>query len=364
MARSMETLRLVVALALGAALPACGPQFDSPAELKSLRVIAVQKDRPYARPGDEVKLKMLWTDGSEDAGRPIQIAWLGGCKNPLGDLYQGCFAGDFEPTFAFGDEFSVTIPPDIISSRPPPPDPRLPPYGLSYVFFAACAGTIPLEPAKSGFPVRCVDDAGHELGSNDFVAGYSAIYVYDDYGNTNPIVRTITLDGKPLFGACVDPVSAAAAESGDLGPELGGGAGAGTNPDPLVVCDSAMPLDPQNPPDCELPDAPCLKRPPSQFLNTPFRIRPEVYASSVEHDDISEVAYGHDYEEQMWINYYVTRGSLRSDVRLLNDATTGLNKEFYTLFYPPTEPGPVELWAVVHDNRGGVAWSRGSFWIQ
>ena len=53
-----------------------------------------------------------------------------------------------------------------------------------------------------------------------------------------------------------------------------------------------------------------------------------------------------------------------SDVRLLNDATTGFNDDFETLFYPPSEPGPVTLWAVVHDNRGGVAWARGTLWVQ
>jgi hypothetical protein len=365
MTPSKEIPRLACALVLGAILPACGPQFDSPGEIKSLRILAVQKDRPYARPGDEVKLKMLWTDGSEDAGRPIQIRWLSGCINPLGDLYQGCFAGGFMPMFGSGDEFSLTIPPDIITSRPPPPDPRLPPYGLSYVFFAACAGTFAEGNASSGFPLRCVDDAGRDLDTNDFVAGYSSIYVYDDFGNKNPIVRSITLDGKPLFGSCVDPMSAAAAESGELGPVLGGEAeGEGMNSEPLVVCDSAMLVDPQNPPDCDLPDAPCLTPQASDFFaSSPLRLRPEVYASSVEHDDISEVAYGHDYEEQMWISYYATRGSFRSETRLLNDATTGVNEEFHTLFYPPGEPGPVELWAVVHDNRGGVAWARGSFWI-
>ena len=38
--------------------------------IETLRVLAVQKDRPYAAPGDEVTLTMLWADGSEDAGGP------------------------------------------------------------------------------------------------------------------------------------------------------------------------------------------------------------------------------------------------------------------------------------------------------
>jgi hypothetical protein len=66
----------------------------------------------------------------------------------------------------------------------------------------------------------------------------------------------------------------------------------------------------------------------------------------------------------MWINYYVSRGSLRSDVRLLNDATTGLNEEFPTVVTPDDERGRITLWAVVHDNRGGVGWARGTAWVE
>jgi hypothetical protein len=117
-------------------------------------------------------------------------------------------------------------------------------------------------------------------------------------------------------------------------------------------------------PDCSDPAAACITAPIPGFLTTAHELRPEVFRSSVEDDDIARVAYGHDYEEQMWINYYVSRGSLRSDVRLLNDATTGLNEEFPTLFYPANSPGPATLWAVVHDNRGGVAWARGSVWVE
>ncbi len=38
----------------------CGPDFDPPSELHSLRVLAVEKDLPYAQPGATVNLQMLW----------------------------------------------------------------------------------------------------------------------------------------------------------------------------------------------------------------------------------------------------------------------------------------------------------------
>src|SRR5205809_478425 len=72
----------------------CGPDFDPPSELHSLRVLAVQKDVPYAQPGETVNLQMLWQDSSLLAGpdRKIQIAWSPGCFDPPGDLYYACFA--------------------------------------------------------------------------------------------------------------------------------------------------------------------------------------------------------------------------------------------------------------------------------
>ena len=74
-------------------------------------------------------------------------------------------------------------------------------------------------------------------------------------------------------------------------------------------------------------------------------------------DDVSAKLLGRQVGEQMWINYYTEAGGFKSPVRLLNDATTGWNDKFSTDFYAPKDPGPFRVWALVHDNRGGVAWS-------
>src|SRR6478609_149440 len=107
-------------------LAGCGPEFDPPSELHSLRVLGVQKDHPYAQPGSDVNMQMLWQDASPLAGedRPIQIAWSPGCYDPPGDLYYACFADQS----LFGDmtlkapppsteRATVHIPDDIISRR-------------------------------------------------------------------------------------------------------------------------------------------------------------------------------------------------------------------------------------------------------
>src|SRR4051812_49342976 len=187
-------LRLVVALSLLTSV-GCGANFDPESELKSLRVLGVKKDKPYAQPGDDVNLQLLWHDpkGRSD----VQRMFLGGCINPAGDLYYACFPqyaqkalGGTLPTPGMGDTYGVTLPSDIISGREGSFQPGQPHYGLYIVFFAVCAGTITLEtaaPAKTdgsaGLPIRCLDAAGKPLGSDDFVVGYSSIYSFEGVSN-------------------------------------------------------------------------------------------------------------------------------------------------------------------------------------
>jgi len=74
-------------------------------------------------------------------------------------------------------------------------------------------------------------------------------------------------------------------------------------------------------------------------------------------DTVSSALVGRHLGEQMWINYYTDAGGFQSPVRLLNDATSGWNAIYGTPFYPPKTPGLSRIWAIVHDNRGGVSWS-------
>jgi hypothetical protein len=77
----------------------------------------------------------------------------------------------------------------------------------------------------------------------------------------------------------------------------------------------------------------------------------------VELDDVSSRLFGTDVTEQMWVNYYVDRGSM-SEVRLLNDATTGWNAKYRGELRAPKSPGPLQIWSVIHDNRGGMEFAR------
>jgi hypothetical protein len=91
---------------------------------------------------------------------------------------------------------------------------------------------------------------------------------------------------------------------------------------------------------------------------TGYSVKPTlVQADNQEQDSVSAKLVGRDVTEQMWINYYTDAGGFKSPVRLLNDATSGWNASHDTQFYAPKATGPSRIWAVVHDNRGGVAWA-------
>lgn len=333
------SLLLTAGLALSSAL-GCGPQFDPSSEVTTLRVMGVKKDKPYAQPGDDVNLKLLWHDPK---GRDVQRVFIGGCVNPPGDLYYGCFQAfqEFQqqggmPPVAFADDFTVTLPSDIVSGRGPV-EPGQTPYGLYIVFFAVCAGELELamgEPSEGGaVPVRCRGEGGELLGSDDFIVGYSTIYSFLGVSNTNP---DFTVDGG---GAGEFLVAGKPVKADCIGADCQG------KPAVEVDCDAEperciAPCDDDGDTSCPAID-----------------VAPAIAQSVVERDDVSSDLFGSEVTEQQWINYYVDQGSI-SEVRLLNDSTTGWNAKFRGQLRAPKAAGPLQVWAVSHDNRGGMDFAR------
>lgn len=352
----------------GLSLLACTPGFESPSRLKTLRVLAVQKDEPYAKPGDTVKLRMLLSDAGRDTPRGVKVTWFAGCENPPGDLYAGCFAalagvGTTAPgpalTSGEGLEFSFRLSPTIISSRPAPVDPKQPPYGVAYVFFAACPGTIrivpPPDPTRiETLPIQCIGASGNPLGADDFVLGYTQVQAYDGFTNANPIVTGISLDDQPLTPECIG-AQCLPLESRELGISLIGADGGAVLPDAGTPDAGSQGIDP-----CDTAGLSCLARCTKEHQgDCPSHVlRVEVDPASAEHDSVQEARDGKTLLEQMWIDYYVDAGRLDGDVRLLNDATVGWHAAHGTKLLTPRESGPFHVWAVVHDNRGGAEWVR------
>lgn len=332
---------LVLGLSLGTV--ACGEGFDPLSDLRSLRAIGVAKNKSYANPGDEITMDLVWQDASKDAPRDVTIAWLPACINPPGDLYYGCFAqlGEAGPgnMGSLGERLTFTIPDDILENRPPP-EPGNPAFGTAFGFFALCAGElVPLDPppAQNALPLGCRNrTTGDLLGPDDFVAGYAQVMVFaDGFANANPNITGFTVAGAEVkidcIGAdCARPGSPIEAE-----------------PDPI---------------DCTLEanDARCIATCEDDGEDScpDIDISPIVSRDSAELDEVGARYYDRNDTEQLWIDYYSDRGTVRTPARLLNDATQGWNDDYGVEFWAPKEPGPLSVWAAVHDNRGGANFVR------
>jgi len=364
---------LALAACVALVLSGCGgASFDDPSKIKGLRVLAVQKSSPYPKQGEQVNIKLLFWDGksTDESPRNILVLFLsdllGLCVNPPGDLYFNCFSGrdggapgggmpdtglpdpdggmpDAEVADAsrarentsllpspfvtatrpheaslFQDpahvrQTNIVIPGDIITKRAP----GIEPYGLAYVLFMACAGIPRLVPnaAPGKLPFGCFDADGRELGADDFVIGYTSMYVFDDRSNQNPVVDDFLFDSASLAGSTIDET--------------------------LV----------SHVPSCKESDrTKCPKHTLKPVINK---------ALTDEEDPSARSPDGQPLREQAWVNYYITAGELKSSVRLVNDATQGWNEKNEAEYTAPAEPGPVRVFAVVHDNRGGVAWVEG-----
>jgi hypothetical protein len=186
------------------------------------------------------------------------------------------------------------------------------------------------------------------LGSDDFVAGYTAIYSYEQFSNNNPVITGFEFNGQTLKPTDADgqPVSSTDFCLGD---------------DCRAVADAPPPA--SDAIDCTAPEQAfrCVptcsddgKSPCHGYALKPILTQ----ADNQEQDSVSAQQLGRNVTEQMWINYYTDAGGFKSPVRLLNDATNGWNDDYGTEFYAPKDANKVmRVWALVHDNRGGVAWA-------
>ena len=406
--------RWMIRLAVLPGLGGCGSDFDSQDRVKTLRVLAVRKDPPYAAPAaypaapTDVELTMLSHDGSrrfDEPVRPIERLWFSGCDDLPGDIYFTCLArisalwklytakhapdslqpgdswspvddlpatlSDDERSQAImalvsqvnanippslgeaylkayrigsGERFTYPIPPLIVENHPPSSDSAVPPYGLSFIFFTACAGHIDLSPdwndlnlndklndASRGFPFLCKDDQGNALGPDDFVAGYTQQFVYGDgTANRNPVIEGVNFDGQPAVA------------------------------DAYCVGNDCVPQGTRDL--CSITGVPHV--PACSGKCPKYEFRPLL--DPAKNDDLDLFASGgsNSIGEQMWIDYYSDRGTLEHTVRNLRDAKLGWFDDHADSWTPPADAGPVNLWAVVHDNRGGTDWLRLSVCVE
>jgi len=353
MRKSRLVLGLLAAGGLAAAV-ACSSGFDAQSQVDSVRMFAVRADKPYVKAGESVTLEALYTDARKlKQPREAKNYWVPlVCLNPVQDAYYACFvpglggadggasgggtrfiptgpladagaaaAGgdggaftglssiptdvDLGPFLPQGTSFSFTMPADAITPRK-----GSAPYGLAVVFNILCAGKVTFASRDPNggpqqVPLRCTDDNGVQLSPKDYVIGISRVYTFADRTNTNPVIEKVTLEGADVdlkAGITLEPCRAAKRDD------------CKDNKIDVRVSDASWELNPD------------------------------------------ENGNDQGLREQIWVDYYSDIGKFDNDARLLFDTKKGRVSESENKYKAPNDPAEGTIWAVVHDNRGGVAW--------
>jgi hypothetical protein len=335
-------------------LAGCDSGFDPPSQVDGLRVLIVKPEPASGTPGQSSLLTMVTADGTraEDGSlrrpRPLQIAWFGACHNPPSRQYYACFpvlnaiaqrlssrvietplSGVPKGIFGLGPNFELTLPDDILSSAPKTSaDPVH--YGVSYAFFAACAGELRARPdLQDRVPLDCIDpETGEALGHRDFVTGFTTLFSYEDDVpvNQSPALTTLSFAGselpEPTVGCLED------ADCADFAVENSFDAG------------------------CERESGRCLPRfdpCPAKGDCPSLSVLPDLDRSS------AEPLPGQNAKEVVWLSFYATAGSFDPSTELVNDRSTGWIEDHAAYYSPPRRAiGRVELWVTANDQRGGA----------
>ncbi|GAC1353061.1 MAG: hypothetical protein NVSMB1_22400 [Polyangiales bacterium] len=291
----------------------CGADFEPGSRITSLRVMAVRAkdDKTFAHPGETVELEALWYDPLEKT-RNSQWAWAI-CVNPSSSTVFGCIqkiASDVAktqqpPAVSLGanlDVFKFKVPDDTLSGLPTEARRN----SIIGVIAIACPGVLkissPTEPSR-GLPLRCLDDAGNELGLDGFIAGIKRIFIRETDRNHNPVPARVTFDGADWPSADVKEVSA---------------------------CDTSG----------------------NRFdrcSGEKHEVGIEVTTESFEHGTDE---FGADFQEQLIAQYYSTEGLFEHDIRIAKDPNSAFAAR------SQSKGQTLKLWFVARDNRGGVVWEQ------
>ena len=348
-------------VAFACALVGCSGNSDQVSEVHTLRVLAVRAESPFAKPGATTQLNMLAFDGSPRAKRAdgsmrtTSTLWIGGCTNPAGDSFTACMPYLHEVVAQIGDDnlaqgavpanappgiigwgqtFEAYIASDTITSRPVASG-VVYPYGVQMVFFAYCGGSFRrISSDPSQFPLGCFDaETGEELGRDDFEFGFYPLFSYESVENQNPVLQSFVLVGTENGPECSDSTPCPAAYH------------CGSENLCLPVVQRCTASDSDN----------CEKH----------TLSVDVPRSSVELDVVAHVSETEAAPETVWVSYYASGGSFDSGAQMINEPNTGWNDNPAGNWRANTAPNrEVRLWAVVRDNRNGVAWSWLDVWVE
>jgi hypothetical protein len=298
---------------------ACGSDFAPKNVVSGVRILAARADLPYARPGEAVKLSALAHDGRKQPGEPMRVQWIPApCIDPPGGQYYGCYSFfdaafpigvDLSPWLSEGRETSLTIPPDALAKARARPGGE--PTATAYVFVIACAGHVERitrrgGPTSNELPLACFAQDGRRLPDEDFILGFTRVFVFPTRRNAIP-----TLDGMTFEGNPVDPTQGVVTK-------------------------------------------PCVPAPRKPCETVSLDVRFQDAAAEADPDNIGPD--GATGRETLYVDWFTTLGKFGDNRRTVFDSYRGRPEKTEIELEVPTEAGNGTIWAVLHDNRGGTSW--------
>ena len=290
-------MRTISMLFVGCVLAACGADFEPGSRVVSPRILALQADKPYARPGEEVALTLL---SANPEGEALEWAW-GTCTLPASSTVDDCVEaldGDLEPFDPEADELQVSIARDLLDGVPAAQRPS----ALVGVIVVACPGELRTG-STEGVPARCVDQDGNARSIHDIEVGIKRIFIRESDRNGNPAIDAITWDGEPWPEDEVRETE--------------------------ICAEDTFAID-----DCS--DA--LQR----------HIKLEVPSGERGRDE-----FGGDFSEQVIVQFYSTHGLFRDQVRIAEDT----DNRWVAQRDDDDAREEATLWFIARDDRGGTSWT-------
>jgi hypothetical protein len=315
-------LRARAAVFFAACLAAfgCGSDFAPKNAVRGVRILAARADLPYARPGETVHVEALAHDGRKTPAEPMRLFWFPApCIDPPGGQYFGCYplfdavfpvGVDLTPVLHEAKDVSITVPADALARTTARPG-QGERFATAWVFMVACPGHVERVPRRSGLalnalPVGCFSASGQALAPEDFVFGYTRIFVFESRRNALP-----KLDGITFEGSRVDAVAGIVTK--------------------------------------------CEKDPRTNACKS--RKLDALFADSIAEPDPDNVSVdGQVGRETVYVDWFTSAGEFEDNRRILFDGNLGRPPKATVDFTPPEQPMKGTGWAVLHDNRGGTTW--------
>jgi hypothetical protein len=348
---------MVIAVSMLSGVACNGVSWPSERIVRSLRVLGVQAEPASVTPGQSSQLSMLCADGiggpNTDTQCDVEVAWFGACNNPLNNDPLKClhnyadwvqyFASPLADTpsvpaigqFKIAPQFEYQAPENVLVSEVNVGGESIH-YGTSYVFFAACAGTLyPASGLADQLPVQCRDrNSGALLDQRRFVVGVTTIYAYDKIVNHNPQLT------RPLWDYVPIPDQTCSTD-GDCG--TGYACAGDAHCAPIV-----RPCRTDVPGSCNNHYLGMLV-PPLSFVVTGLDGTPILRPM-----------------KSLWIDCYANAGALPDDARQgLEPPNVGTGAAGCAAWQAPTQATEqARLWMVLRDDRGGIAWHEQRIFVR